>query len=123
MLKRLLTKSEGTFTLFEYVFIRSLVYFGVSLVILIMKKQNLGVPKELRGFLSFSAVIGFLVFTGCCVGMSTLPVSWFVLILQTNSFFTAMLTSFWLHLPVELLDIVAMLGSYSGIIILTVSSS
>jgi len=66
-------------------------------------------------------IAGTLTFLGACVGMKNLPVSWFVLITQTAPFFTAVLQCCWLKLKVSPWDFAAMIGAYSGIILLCIS--
>ena len=62
---------------------------------------------------------GTLTFLGACVGMKILPVTEFVLIISTSPFFTAVLQWVWLSETITWFDVVAMIGSYSGIVILT----
>ena len=57
------------------------------------------------------------------VGFRTLPLTIFILILNTNSLTTALMQAFWLKIPVPTYEIVFMCGCYLGIVVIAMNSS
>jgi len=93
--------------------------------ILIARNQNVNVSKvttALKYVLVTRTVTSCLSLLGIMVGIRTLPLTIFMLIINTNSFTTGLLQ--WLHLkkPVHAYEIAAMFGCYLGIVLIVYGS-
>ena len=78
--KIVMGKEEGGVDLFEFTFGRSVILCITSIIILLYQKRTFAVKKEMRTFLTIRTVAGTLTFLGACVGIKTLPMTWFTLI-------------------------------------------
>jgi drug/metabolite transporter (DMT)-like permease len=92
---------------------------------MIARNQNVDVtkvPKALKYVLVTRTVTSCLSLLGIMVGIRTLPLTIFMLIINTNSFTTGLLQ--WLHLkkPVKAYEIAAMVGCYLGIVLIVYGS-
>lgn len=81
------------------------------------------VPRQYVALLLFRSINGVIAIYGILIGFRTLPLTIFVLLLNTNTFTTAILQYFYLKIPVATNEIVCMLGCYAGIIMIAVYSS
>ena len=75
----------------------------------------------MRTYLTIRTVAGTFTFLGACVGIKTLPLTWFTLITQTSPFFTAVLQGILLKIRVSKFDLFAMFGAYAGIVLMTMT--
>jgi hypothetical protein len=78
--KIVMGKEVGGVDLFEFTFARSIILMITSIIILVANKRTFKVPKDLRSYLTIRTVAGTLTFLGACVGIKTLPMTWFTLI-------------------------------------------
>jgi drug/metabolite transporter (DMT)-like permease len=83
----------------------------------------LKVPRKFYGSLAIRSVLSVVALFGILVGFRTLPLTIFILILNTNSFTTALMQAFWLKIPVPTYEIVFMCGCYLGIVVIAMNSS
>lgn len=77
--KYIMNKPGGV-DMFEFTLVRSVILATFSLVVLLVRGRRLIVERSLRKFMFIRSFAGTLTFLGACVGMRTLPISWFMLI-------------------------------------------
>ena len=81
------------------------------------------VPRKFYGALAFRSVLSVVALFGILVGFRTLPLTIFILIINTNTFTTALMQAFWLKIPVPTYEIFFMCGCYVGIVVIALNSS
>ena len=89
--KVVMGKETGAVDLYEFTFARSVILMLTSIIMLLARKKSFAVRRDLRMFLTIRTVAGTVTFLGACVGIKTLPMTWFTLITNTAPFFTSVL--------------------------------
>ena len=106
----------------EYSFGRALILLGLSYVNLTVCKQN---PFEYGDNFKpcmIRAIVGTISFTTMNIGMMNLPLAIFTVIFNSTPFFTAILAYLYLKESITVCEVVAMAGSFSGIILIAFST-
>lgn len=80
------------------------------------------VPTQHISTLALRSLFSVVVLAGIVVGFRTLPLTIFILIINTNSFTTALLQAYHLQIPVPTYEIVCMCGCYAGIVLISLYS-
>ena len=121
--KELMTKPVGFITFNEFTLARTL--FTMSLSYFILRFMNIkvrDVSVDLRNVLVARCLVGCTAFLVTAVALKLLPLSIYTLILSTNPFLTAGLQYLWIGLRVSNFDLIAMVGSLLGIILMSTSA-
>ena len=107
----------------EFMFTRVLTMSISAFVIAIQSGNSLiDIPKKFRFVLALRGIASITSLFGIMIGMRTLPLTIFMLIINTNSFTTGLLQYFRLGKPIEKFEILSMIGCYAGIVLIAVGS-
>ena len=121
--KELMTKPVGFLTFNEFTLARSLFTMTLSYFILCYLNVKVSdVAIDLRHVLVARCLVGCTAFLVTAVALKLLPLSIYTLILSTNPFLTAGLQYLWIGLRVSNFDLLAMVGSLIGIILMSLSA-
>ena len=80
------------------------------------------VPDFCRKTLVIRCVVGSAAFLMTTEALKLIPLSFFTMIINTSPFLTAILQYFWINERVAKFEIVAMVGCYGGIMLLSAPS-
>ena len=120
--KHLQTKPVSSIDMFEFTWFRSFVLTAFSAIILCAGGRPISVQKSFRRPLIARCVVGTFTFLLACISMQTIPVSWILLLNNTQPFFVAIFQVIFLQISVSRFDIFAMIGAYTGVLILGLAS-
>jgi drug/metabolite transporter (DMT)-like permease len=80
------------------------------------------VPQVCRKTLIIRCLVGSAAFLMTTEALKLIPLSFFTMIINTSPFLTAILQYFWIREKVAKFEIVAMIGCYGGIMLLSATS-
>lgn len=84
---------------------------------------NVKVPKHLRTPMIVRCTSSPLGLLGIIIGSRTLPLTIFMLIINTSSFTTALMQYYWLKKPMQKFEMLCMVGCYLGVVLMVQGSS
>ena len=108
---------------FEFSFLRSLFNLCGSSINVKMRGQRYfaDIPRDLYFTLGLRCIIGTVGFACFAIAMQYVPLSVFFIIFNSNPFCTAILGYFWLGERISLFEIIAMVCSFTGIIVMSMA--
>ncbi len=110
----------GPINFLEFSFFRSL--FLAVTAFGMMRKNDLkttDVPKDCVRTLIFRCSVGTVTFIITAISLKMMPLSFYVLVLSTNPFVTGILLFIWLRQTIHCYEWIAIIGSYSGIVVIS----
>lgn len=93
-----------------------------SVIIANQSQSSLKVPKALQKVMAVRCMTSLVSLFGIMVAIRTLPLTVFMLIINTNSFTTGLLQYWRLGKPMQTFEVVAMIGCYIGLILIVLGS-
>ena len=118
-----MNKENGRTTFIEFTLFRSFFMMNSSLLMIYGQKINVfEVGRELRCILASRCLVGTFVFLITTLALKMLPMSIFVMIVNTTPFMTAVVQFVWIRASVTKVELFGMIGSYIGILIMGVST-
>lgn len=119
--KDILSLPDGrALTFLEFSLFRSAYVTVTAFAMVRYKKISLtDVPRSTLGVLVFRCVTGLVTFIICAVPLSMIPLAVYQAVLSTTPFWIGVVSLLWLKISVKWYQWVAMIVSYSGIIVIS----
>jgi len=122
--KDIMNKPVAPINYFEFSFFRS-VFLMVTSYLLISRYdvEITDVPKDCRLPLIFRCLVGTATFVITTVSLKILPITIYTIVLRTSPIMTAILQWVWLRERVTCLELIAIIGAYNGIIVMSIDQA
>ena len=104
-------------------FTRVITTSASAFFIVITQGHSIKIPSHLKPAMYTRCFSSCISLFGIMIGIRTLPLTIFMLIVNTSSFTTGILQYFRLGKPMKLFEIVSMVGCYIGIVLIALGSS